>query len=87
MEQEKLNQIQEFVKSTKENAIQMNADRISKEKHLSKHLLVVSGEKTLKDAVQNIYDYQVYNLEYGLKRMKDDIEFYRSILKKELENE
>jgi hypothetical protein len=53
---------------------------------LSKHLLEVSGEKSLDLAVKNIYKYQVYNLEYGLKRIQDDITFYRNILERELNN-
>ncbi len=84
MEQEKLLQIQKFVENSKDNAIQTNVVRITEDKRLSKHLLEVSGERTLDLAVKNIYNYQVYNLEYGLKRIKDDIIFYRSILDREL---
>lgn len=82
---ENLLQIQEHVKSIQENVIQMNVARISQEKELTRHLLSVSGEKTLERAVQNIYDYQIYNLEYGLKRVTDDIDFYQKILTRELE--
>jgi len=84
MEQEKLFQIQKFVGNSKDNAIQTNVERITEDEQLSKHLLEVSGERTLDLAVKNIYNYQVYNLEYGLKRIKDDIIFYRSILDREL---
>lgn len=84
IEKEKLVSIQKYIESAKENAIQINVDRISKESQLEKHLLSVSGEKTLESVVKNIYDYQVYNLEYGLKRIQDDITFYQSILEREL---
>jgi DNA-binding PadR family transcriptional regulator len=84
MEQEKLVQIQKFVEYSKENAIQTNVVRIKEDEHLSKHLLEVSGETTLELAVKNIYKYQVYNLEYGLKRIQDDITFYKNILEREL---
>ena len=85
-EQEKLLKIQEFVENSKDNAIQTNVERIAEDKQLSKHLLEVSGEKTLEQAVKNIYQYQVYSLEYGLKRSQDDITFYRNILKNELKD-
>lgn len=87
IEQEKLLLIQQYIESSKENAIQSNVDRITEEPQLTKHLLEVSGENSLDKVVQNIYDYQVYNLEYGLKRVQDDITFYRSILERELEKE
>ncbi|MDF2588670.1 MAG: hypothetical protein K0S41_2511 [Anaerocolumna sp.] len=84
LEQEKLIQIKKHVENSKDNAIQENVIRIMEDEQLSKHLLEVSGEKTMDLAVQNIYKYQLYNLEYGLKRIHDDITFYRNILKREL---
>ena len=59
-------------------------ERILEDELLLKHILDVSSEKTLEQAVKNIYTYQKYNLEYGLKRISDDIAFYRSILEREL---
>ncbi|MDF2523790.1 MAG: hypothetical protein K0R31_1431, partial [Clostridiales bacterium] len=73
-----------FVENNKDSAIQSNVVRISEEEQLTKHLLDVSGVKTLELAVKNIYKYQIYNLEYGLKRIQDDIAFYKNILEKEL---
>lgn len=87
LEQEKLLQIQNFVENSKDNAIQTNVERITEDEQLFEHLLEVSGEKTLELAVKNIYTYQVYNLEYGLKRIQDDITFYRNILERELSNQ
>lgn len=83
-EQKKLLQIQESVELLKDNVILKNAARISGDKVLSKNILELSGEKSIEEAVQNIYDYQILSLEYGLNRLKLDIEFYQSILKKEL---
>ncbi len=83
IEQEKLLQIQRFVEENQDTAIESNVDRIAEDEQLSKHLLEVSGEKTLDLAVENIYRYQIYNLEYGLKRIRDDLTFYRSILERE----
>ncbi len=85
-EQEKFFDIQKLVESMRESVIQTNVDRIRGEEHLSRDLLAVSGEETLEKVVENIYAYQVYNLEYGLKRLQDDIEFYQTILAKELKN-
>lgn len=79
----KFYKIQEYVEEKKETAIQTNVERIAKDKQLAEHLVMVSGEKTLTDAVQNIYNYQMYNLEYALKRLQDDIEFYEKILSRE----
>ena len=82
-EYEKLLSIQEMVERMKDNVIANNVERIQKEKDLTKHLLEVSGAKTLETVVQTIYDYQIYNLEYGLKRLRDDIDFYKEILNRE----
>lgn len=87
IEYEKLSQIQAYEQSFKENVIEKNVERIQKETALSRYLLEVSGESTLEEVIQNIYDYQIYVLEYGLKRLQDDIDFYEGILKKELERE
>lgn len=84
LEQKKLLQIQKFVENNKDIAIQTNVVRIAEDELLTKQLLDVSGEETLDLTVKNIYKYQVYNLEYGLKRIQDDIIFYRNILEKEL---
>lgn len=84
VEQEKLYQIQSIVENSKDSAIQENVARILGDEQLSKHLLEVSGEKTLISTVKNIYKYQLYNLEYGLKRIHDDIAFFRSIVDREL---
>ena len=86
VEYEKLLQIQKFVESNKDTAIQNNVMRIAEDEQLSKHLFDVSGEKTLVQTVKNIYKYQVYNLEYGLKRIQEDISFYKNILEKEINN-
>lgn len=85
VEYEKLSQIQEHVERIKDSMIQSNAQRINQEKNLVEHLLEVSGESTLENAIQNIYDYQMYSLEYGLKRLRDDINFYEEILAREEE--
>lgn len=83
MEQEKLLLITELVEASKDISIQQNVERISEDEQLSKYLLDVSGEKSLDLAVKNIYKYQIYNLEYGLKRIADDITFFRNILERE----
>ncbi|MDK2787944.1 MAG: hypothetical protein PWP07_1169 [Epulopiscium sp.] len=84
MEREKLLRIQEFIEISKDHAIYANVERISEDEQLSNRLLEVSGEKTLEQVVENIYKYQVYDLEYGLKRIQDDITFFKNILEKEL---
>ena len=85
IEYEKLSQIQTHVECIKDNLIQSNAQRINQEKELAEHLLKVSEESTLENTIQNIYDYQMYSLEYGLKRLRDDIQFYEEILTREAE--
>ena len=84
-EQEKLLEIQTYVQSMKEKAIDINCERIAKEKELAEKLISVSGETTLKETVQNIYDFQIYNLEYGMKRIESDINFYQEILEREMD--
>ena len=83
-EREKLWQIEEYIGQIKNNVIQMNVDRIKKEPDLQNHLLDISGEDTLESIVQNIYDYQLYDLQYGLKRLQEDILFYEEIIEKEV---
>lgn len=84
VEQKKLLRIQEFNENTKDRVIQTNVERISEDEQLSNHLLEVSGEKTLDPVVESIYQYQMYSLEYGFKRLQDDITFFRTILEREL---
>ena len=80
----KLCQIQQFVDSTKNSVIESNVIRICKDAVLTEHLLSVSEETELKDVISNIYDYQIYMLEYGLGRLQEDIAFYEKILNREL---
>ena len=84
VEYDKLCQIQQFAENTKDSVIETNIIRISKEPVLTEHLLRVSEETDLKDVVSNIYDYQMYMLEYGLARLREDIAFYEKILNREL---
>lgn len=86
-EQENLKNIQIYAERMKSESVDINVARISEEKNLSAQLIEVSGENTLTEAVQNIYDYQIYNLHYGLNRLAGDIKFYQSILDKELAGE
>ena len=46
--------------------------------------MTVSEESDLKNVVSNIYDYQMYMLDYGLSRLREDIVFYEKILIREL---
>lgn len=82
-EYEKLCQIQHFVNNTKNDVIENNVTRISKNTVLVEHLLSVSEESDLKNVVSNIYDYQIYMLEYGLRRLQEDMAFYEKILERE----
>lgn len=83
-EREKLLQIEEYIGQIKNDVIQMNVDRIKKEPDLQNHLLDISGEDTLESIVQNIYDYQLHDFHYGLKRLQEDILFYEEIIEKEV---
>lgn len=83
-EKEKLYAIARLCEQTKEKAVSAHTTRIEQDQVLSNHLLQASSEKTLHPVVENIYDYQIYSLEYGLKRLEDDICFYKGILEKEM---
>lgn len=83
VEQEKLLQIKDYIEQIKNDVIRMNVERISQEPDLKNHLLDISGESTLANVVQNIFDYQLYDLHYGLKRLQDDIIFYEEIIERE----
>lgn len=83
-EYNKLCQIQQFVENTKDSVIETNVSRIGKDSVLTEHLLNVSEETDLEEVVRNIYDYQIYMLEYGLGRLGEDIVFYEKMLTREL---
>ena len=84
IEYDKLCQIQQFVENTKDNVIESNVIRLSKTLELTEKLLSVSEETNLENVISNIYDYQIYMLEYGLCKLREDIAFYEKILKREL---
>ena len=86
-EKEKLYTIAKICEQTKEEAVGMHTNRIKEDEALSNHLLEASNEKTLHQVIENIYDYQIYSLEYGLKRLEDDICFYNGILQKEMKKQ
>lgn len=86
-EHEKLCMIQKQVTGIKEGVIKTNEERIAKETDLANYLLEVSGENNLETVLENVFNYQIYHLEYGLQRIQEDILFYHGILKKEEENE
>lgn len=83
-ELDKLLEIEQHIEKIKSNVIQMNVERISEERDLERYLLEISGVHNLEEVVTNIFDYQIYNLQYGLRRLRDDILFYESIIQKEL---
>lgn len=83
LEQEKLLQIKRYIEQIKMDVIQINVERICAEEDLKNHLLDISGEETLESVVENIYDYQLYALAYGLKRVQEDIAFYEEIRQRE----
>ncbi|MBE5873173.1 MAG: PadR family transcriptional regulator [Lachnospiraceae bacterium] len=84
IEYDKLCQIHQFVENTKNTVIESNVAQISKDSVLAQHLLEVSEETMLEAVIRNIYDYQIYMLEYGLGRASEDIAFYETILEREL---
>ncbi len=83
-EYEKLLVIKDYVDKTQTTSIERNTKRIKEDPALVNNLLEVSGEKNIEQVVTNIDNYQVYMLEYGLERMKADLDFYKKILKREL---
>ena len=84
IEYDKLCQIHQFVENTKNTVIESNVAQISKDSVLAQQLLEVSEETMLESVIRNIYDYQIYMLEYGLGRASEDIAFYEKILEREL---
>lgn len=84
IEYDKLCQIHQFVENTKNTVIESNVAQISKDSVLAQQLLEVSEETMLEAVIRNIYDYQIYILEYGLGRASEDIAFYETILEREL---
>ena len=86
-EYEKLLVIKDYVGKTQTTSIERNTKRIKEDPALVNNLLEVSGEKNIEQVVTNIDNYQVYMLEYGLERMKADLDFYKKILKRELKED
>ena len=79
-EQGKLRLIQQQVLENQKDIIQNCVVRIQKESELIHYLQQASKEDDLKNIVTNIYTYQIHHLEYGLKQVNDDIQFYQNIL-------
>ena len=73
-----------MIEQMQDHVIQMNVERIEQEPTLHQQLLTVSEEDKLEHTVQNIYHYQLYELDYGLKRLQEDILFYEKIIEKEM---
>ena len=86
-EYEKLLVIKDCVDKTRKTAIERNTKRIKDDSDLVSNLLEVSGEKKIEQVVTNIDNYQLYMLEYGLERIKADMNFYKKILKRELKED
>ena len=86
-EYEKLLVIKDCVDKTRKTAIERNTKRIKDDSDLVSNLLEVSGEKKIEQVVTNIDNYQLYMLEYGLERIKADLNFYKKILKRELKED
>ncbi|MFZ5351829.1 MAG: PadR family transcriptional regulator [Bacillota bacterium] len=83
LEQEKLLHIQSIVEATKENVIERNVERILKDEELHKYILQISTDEMLEDTISNVYQYQIFCLEYGLEKVQFDIDFFEKILIKE----
>lgn len=75
-----LEQIKTMVAFNRDAIIQNSTQAISQNETAVKNLCQVSKEEKLENTVGNIYDYQMYMLEYGIKRIKSDISFFEKIL-------
>ena len=82
-----LREIQSFIEMTKNTMVETNVARMIQDERLVKNVLLVSGEDTLDLAVQNIGNYQCYMFEYGLKKVETDLEFFKLIYEREVNNE
>ncbi|MBR6404389.1 MAG: PadR family transcriptional regulator [Eubacterium sp.] len=80
---ENLCAIKKVVGDNRASVIKENVTRINEDEEIVKNLLNVSGEKKIKNVLENVYTYQIYMLQYGLMRTKTEIEFYEDILRKE----
>ena len=84
-EYQKLSEIKRFSDQNREAVIAKNIEIICGGKAVVKNIKEVSGESDPETIVSNLYQYQIYFLEHGLRSIKADIRFYEDILKKELE--
>lgn len=80
-------EIQMFIEMTKGTMVETNVNRMLEDEELVRNVLLVSGEQTLEAAVQSIGDYQCYMLEYGLKKIETDLEFFKTIYERETNSE
>lgn len=84
-EQQSLKKLEEQVISTKNCTVQTNVARLQNDAVLTNHILSVSGSNTLSEVIENIVTYQCYMLEYGLKTIANDIEFFKSVYAREVQ--
>lgn len=75
-----LEQIKTMVAFNRDAIIQNSTQAISQNETSAKNLCAVSLEEKLENTVENIYDYQMHMLEYGMERIKSDISFFEKVL-------
>lgn len=83
-EYNKLITIKETIAALKEEAIEKSIYLLNSDTAVAKRLLDISTEENISNTVINIYKYQNHLLEYGLSKIKNDIDFYKNILDSEL---
>jgi len=75
-----LEQIKKMVAFNRDTIIQNSTQAISQNETSVKNLYAVSQENKLEKTIGNIFDYQMYMLEYGMERIKSDISFFEKVM-------
>lgn len=83
IERESLQNIQAMVENHKEDIVKHSLLQMEESGKVIDRLLEISEENIPEDIVGNIFDYQMYMLEYGLERIKGDIVFFEKMIERE----
>lgn len=83
-EKTKMERIQQYVKATRAQVIDMHTERIEGDYILKNNILRVADDENLVSVVKAIYKYQIASLDHSLNQLNMDIGFYSQVLRDEL---
>lgn len=82
-----LQMIQQMVEGSKAHMVESNVERMNLDETIIHNILSISKAPTIEYAVKDIVTYQIYLLEYGFKKVENDLTFFSMIYERELNSD